>query len=102
MKCFGCVLLLCILCSCGMTSATDSAFNGAIKTLDALEQSIPTGCKTQAINNQFLAEKANIESIKATCDAEKQVIEQIKIKWQVAFFSLLTIMAVWVLRKIVL
>ena len=102
MRCFGCFLLLFILCSCGMKSATDRVVDSAITTLDALEHSVPVECKTKAINEQFLAVKANIESIKATCDAEKKIIEQSNIKWKVAFFSLIIIIAVWVLRKVAL
>ncbi len=85
-----------------MKSATDSVVNSAIQTLDALEQSIPTECKTKAINSQFIAERVNIESIKTTCEIEKQAIEQVKIKWQIAFFSMIAIIVIWFVRKIAL
>lgn len=103
MRCFGLLLLplLLILCSCGTPTASHDVAQNAINATVALEKSLPVECKQEIIKTQLDAIKTQINTIVTTCETEKQVIEQEKMRYKWAFFSLLLLVMAYVLRKAV-
>lgn len=100
MKCCGVCLLCCILCSCTNGSATHDAIVNAKNSVDILNESINTECKTPAIEKQINNIKKQIDSIKPICENDIAVIRADKVKWKTAFFALLFVVLVFVSQKI--
>lgn len=101
MKKFTILLLLAFLLNgCSNTSVSENIANSAINTATALEESLPTGCYTNAIKSQITAIKTQITAITESCETEKAAIRADKVKWQTAFFGLLLAIAVFILKKV--
>lgn len=96
------VIILCILslCACAKT-ATETAADAALSQVDAVEHQIKKECPQAQIDKDMDALRASIKSQLSTCELQRAKIESDKVKWEVAFFSLLIIMAVWFAGKFV-
>lgn len=94
------VIFAFLLNGCTKTSATDNIANSAINSANALEESLPTGCSTNAIKTQITAIKTQINAIAESCETEKAAIRADKVKWQTAFFGLLIAIAVFIIKKV--
>lgn len=100
MKCFGLLLVLFTLSSCGTQSATHDMAESATTSATALEQSLTKECATEAIKTQINVIKSQIKAITSACNTEKQVIEQEKIRWKWAFLGLAIAIAAYIAKKL--
>lgn len=100
---FAILLLLTVLLNGCQTTPTHDMTENAQTALTALEQSIPVQCATESIKTQIKGIRTQINTIEKTCvktcNDEKAVIEAEKVKWKIAFFGLLVVVGVWILRK---
>lgn len=100
MRCFGLLLLLFMLSSCGTHTVSHNIADNTINQITALEQSIDEKCTTNAIKTQINVIKSQIKAINDACDTEKAEIRADKVKWQTAFWALFLVVGVFSLKKI--
>ena len=100
MKCFGLFLSLFMLCSCTNGYENHNAINAVNSSVDALEQSLPAQCKTDAINAQFKAIREQTATIERDCTTAIEKVDSERIKWKTAFFGLLLVLGVFTLKKV--
>ena len=93
-------LFILLLCGCAKT-ASETAADAALHQVDAVEQQIKKECPTAKIDKDMDALRSSIKSQLATCESELARVEADKVKWEVAFFATLIIMAAWFARKII-
>ena len=94
------ILLILCLMGCAKT-ATETAADAALQQVDAVEHQIKKECPTAKIDKDMDALRASIKSELATCELQRAKVESDKVKWQVAFFSLLVIIGVWFGKRFV-
>lgn len=94
-----CLILLLFGCAKNI-SASENIANSAQESLNALEQTIKPECKTKAIESQITAIKSSVNAIVASCESEKDVIDQQRIRWMWSFIALAVIVLVNILRKV--
>lgn len=102
MRCYLLLLFCFILCSCGHSYTNNEAIDAVNASVDALEQSLPKECKTQAINSQFTAIRKETAAIEKDCSAAIDKANSAKIKWKTAFFGLLLAIGVFIARKVII
>ena len=100
MKCYTLLFLSCILCSCTNGYESHEAIDAVNASVDALEQSLPKECKTQAINSQFTAIRKETATIEKDCSVAVDKANSERIKWKTAFFGLLLVLGVFTLKKV--
>lgn len=102
MKCFGLFLLLSllILCSCGTPTGNHEAIDVVSNSVVALEQSLPKECKTQAIQTQIDGLHKQLAVAESVCDDAIKQEKSNTIKWKTAFFGLLLVVGVYIMRKV--
>lgn len=101
MRCFGLLLLLFVLSSCGTHTVSHNIADNTINQITALEQSINEKCATDSIKTQINVIKSQIKAINGACDTEKAEITAEKNKYKIAFWSLVVIIGLFVSRKII-
>lgn len=101
MRCFGLLLLLFMLSSCGTHTVSHNIADNTINQITALEQSINEKCATDSIKTQINVIKSQIKAINGACDTEKAEITAEKNKYKIAFWSLVVIIGLFVSRKII-
>ena len=79
---------------------SETITENAITATTALEQTLTEECKTDAIKTQLTVVKTQIRAINNACIAEKQTITREKRKWQMAFWGLLTLIGLYIARKV--
>ena len=94
------ILLILCLVGCAKT-ATETATDAALQQVDAVEHQIKKECPQAKIDKDMDALRTSIKSQLATCELQRAKVESDKVKWQVAFFSLLIIVGVWFGKKFV-
>lgn len=99
-KCFGLLLLSCILFSCTQATVTHDIVDGVNTQLAALEESLPNECKTKAIQLQIEGIQKQTDGFEKSCNLLVNKVRNEKVKWQTAFFGLLLIVALWFGRKL--
>lgn len=100
MKWFFGLLLCCTLCSCGVGSGNHEAIDAVGTSVNALEQSLPKECKTKGIQTQIDGIKKQLVVAESRCDDEIRKEKSNTIKWKTAFFGLLLVVSVWLLKKL--
>ena len=101
MKWYGLLCLLFILSSCGTYTVSHNIADDTLNATTALENSLSVDCKTDVINARLDQIKTQIPQIIKSCESEKQVIEQEKIRWKWSFLGLLTFVLAYILRKVI-
>lgn len=82
------------------TPVSDEIANGAIDATNGLEQQLPHECKTSTITTQLAVIKTQIRAITNACQTEKDVITEQKRKYQWAFFGLLAVVGMFIIKKV--
>lgn len=72
----------------------------AVNATTALETNLPEQCKTEPIISQISLIRTQIRAVAGACDTEKNAIEHEKIKYQWAFYSVLTLIGLFFLKKV--
>lgn len=94
-------LLLLLLCGCAKTTpVSENIADNAINATTALEQSLPTECKTEAITTQLVVIKTQIKAITNACETEKSILNQDKTKWKVGFWALIGLIIAYIFRRL--
>ena len=99
-KCYILFFLCCILSSCTNGYENHEAIGAVNASIDALEQSLPKECKNQAINSQFTAIRKETATIERDCSVAVDKANSEKVKWKTAFFGLLLVIGVWLVKKL--
>lgn len=94
------LLIVLLLAGCAKT-ATETATDAALQQVDAVEQQIKKQCPEAKIDKSMDALRSSINSQLATCELQRAKIESDKVKWQVAFFSLLLVVGIWFGKRFV-
>lgn len=89
MKHFTILLVLTVLLSGCAKTASESAADAALVQVDVVEQAIKKECPTAKIDKDMDALRADIKSQLRACETEQAKTQSDKVKWQMAFFTLL-------------
>ncbi len=94
-------LLLLSLCGCSKTEPISHTIaDNAVAATTALEQQLPKDCITDAIATQITVIKTEIRAVKSACDTEKNQITNEKLRWKLSFWTLVGIVAAYILHKL--
>lgn len=97
-------MLFCLsftLCSCGTVSGTHEAIDAVNTSVVALQESLPKQCKTVAINKQIEAIQKELVVAENKCNDEVSKVKADKVKWMTAFWGLLFVICMFLLRKVI-
>lgn len=94
------ILLILCLMGCAKT-ATETAADAALQQVAVVEQQIKKECPEAKIDKSMDALRSSIHSQLATCELQRAKVESDKVKWQVAFFSMLIIVGIWFGKKFI-
>lgn len=94
------VLLLLLTGCANSSSVSESIAENTINEVNSLEQSLSKECKTDAVMTQLTIIKSQIRTSVQACEMEKDVITQEKLKWKWAFFGLLSVIVVWLIKRV--
>lgn len=95
------LILTVLLSGCAReTPVSETLTENAINATTALEQTLPSECKSDAIVTQITVIKTEIRAIKSACQTEKDEITRDKLKWKLAFWALVGVVAAYILRKV--
>lgn len=100
MKTIAIALIGCLLCACSAKTPTQTATDAAIQAIDALEQSITPECKTASVDKQITALRTQVENTAIYCEQEKQVLELEKDRLLMVLFMMVTVIGVYIIKKI--
>lgn len=92
------ILILLLLTGCAKT-ASETAADAALSQVDAVEAQIKKECPATKIDKDMNALRASIKSQLATCEGELARVEGDKVKWQVAFWAVILMIAVHLYRS---
>lgn len=87
------LVILLVLCSCAKT-ASETATETALNQVAIVEQQIKKECPTVKINDTMNALRGTIQTQLATCNAEKETLEQKNATLWVALIGLLIIIGI--------
>lgn len=89
------------LCGCAKQEPVSHTIaENAISATTALEQTLTEECKTPAINTQLTVIKTQIRAVTHACETEKEQIQQEKLKWKIGFFAMITLIALYIAKKV--
>lgn len=101
MKKIGIIGLGLILSGCASEKpVSETITENAINQATAIEQSLPSECKSAAIITQLSVLKSEIKNISVACETEKDQITQEKNSWKLGFWGLIIVIGVYIVRKI--
>lgn len=80
--------------------AYEQSTQNAIDTITAIEQGLPTECKTDANKLLFNVSRKETARIKTDCDEAVAKITRDKLKWKLSFWALIGIVAAYILHKL--
>ena len=99
---FALLLLAVLLSGCTKDAPVSSIISeNAINAATALEKTLPAECKTEGVTTQITVIKTEIRAVAKACDAEKESITREKMRWFWAFWSLVVVIGVYIVRKVV-
>ena len=101
MRCFGLLLLLFTLSSCGTATSTHEAIKDTQNSIVEFEKGLPEQCKTLEVNARLDSIKTKINNIKVHCDAQVEILKSERTKWKTAFFALAAIVAAWIAKRLI-
>lgn len=95
-------ILVCLfLAGCAKSpSVSESIAENTINEVNALEQSLSKECKTDSVMTQLTIIKSQIRTSVQSCEMEKDVITQEKLKWKWSFFGLLAVIVAYLIKKV--
>lgn len=89
------------LCGCvNEPNATETIADSAKEQVSAIYNGLPNNCKTDVNKKQTEAAQKAIDAIVQSCNDQKEIIEQEKVKWKFAFFGLLAAIVVFIIKKV--
>ena len=80
--------------------AYEQSTQNAIDTITAIEQGLPTECKTDANKLLFNVSRKETASIKKDCDKAVADVTRDKLKWKLSFWALVGVVAAYILKKV--
>lgn len=100
MKWLSLFLSLFLLSSCATHTVSHNLADNTINQITALEQSIDKNCITDGVKTQINTIKSQIKAINGACDIEKKQITAEKNKYKIAFWSLVIVLGVFLIKKV--
>lgn len=89
------------MCGCAREKPVyEEVAQNAVDTVTAIEQGLPTECKTDSNKLLFNIARNEIVNITRSCDEAVNKVEKEKIKWKYSFLGLILIIGVYITRKI--
>lgn len=82
-------------------SSVSTIADTAHQQVASVHESLPAGCKTEAIKQQLRAIDSTIQAMEMTCMSEVEKVGQEKIRWKYAFFALALIVLAHIARKVI-
>lgn len=69
--------LVCVflLFGCSSTPATETAISEAVNSLNSIKETLPTECKTEAVEKRFADVSKTIEKITVNCKADVKAVK---------------------------
>ena len=102
MKHFTILLILTILLNgCVREKPTyETVADNAVDIITAIEQGLPTECKTDTNKLLFNVGRKEISNVKTACDERVDKITRDKLKWKLSFWALVTVIAAYIAKKV--
>lgn len=90
-----------VLLGCAKQSVTNDIITNAENSVQTLEKTLTADCKTEGVLSQLYGLKMQINSIRTSCQTEKDIITDEKLRWKWAFFGLLAMIGAYIARKLI-
>ena len=95
------LLLICCLFGCAkQQDPVDTAANVAHQQIQVIRDSLPTECQTKAIQTELDAADRSVDSVVETCETQKKVLSEEKLRWKWAFLATVVMIAAYIARKV--
>lgn len=78
----------------------ETVADNAVDIITAIEQGLPTECKTDTNKLLFNVGRKEISNVKTACDERVDKITRDKLKWKFSFWALIGVVAAYILRKV--
>lgn len=78
----------------------ETVADNAVDIITAIEQGLPTECKTDTNKLLFNVGRKEISNVKTACDERVDKITSDKLKWKFSFWALIGVVAAYILRKV--
>lgn len=78
----------------------ETVADNAVDIITAIEQGLPTECKTDTNKLLFNVGRKEISNVKTACDERVDKITRDKLRWQWSFWALIGVVAAYILRKV--
>lgn len=102
MKHFTILAILTVLLSgCVREKPTyETVADNAVDIITAIEQGLPTECKTDTNKLLFNVGRKEISNVKTACDERVDKITRDKLKWKLSFWALVGVVAAYIAKKV--
>lgn len=102
MKHFTILAILTVLLSgCAREKPTyETVADNAADIITAIEQGLPTECKTDANKLLFNVGRKEIANVKSACDERVDKVTRDKLRWQWSFWALVAVIGAFVAKKV--
>ena len=95
------VFFLMLLCGCAREKPTyETVADNAVDIITAIEQGLPTECKTDTNKLLFNVGRKEISNVKTACDERVDKITRDKLRWKLSFWALIGVIAAYIAKKI--
>ena len=88
------LILTVLLNGCAKSSSTDVVGDAAKESINAIVENKPE-CKSVGV-----ACNKQIDAVISSCNGEKSVITEQKVRWKYSFFALLMVMVVYIVKRL--
>lgn len=102
MKRFTILLILTVLlsaCQKEKPAYHEVAQNG-IEVINAIEEGLPVECKSESNKILFNVARKEMRNVESSCDLAVGKVESEKLRWKWAVFGLLTVIGLYIAKKV--
>lgn len=102
MKRFTILLILTVLlngCQKEKPAYHEVAQNG-IEVINAIEEGLPAECKSESNKILFNVARKEMRNVESSCDLAVGKVESEKLRWKWAVFGLLTVIGLYIAKKV--
>lgn len=94
-------ILTVLLGGCAREKPTyETVADNAVDIITAIEQGLPTECKTDANKLLFNVGRKEISNVKNACDERVDKITRDKLKWKLSFWALIGVIGAYIAKKV--
>ena len=99
MRCFGSLLLLFILCSCGQSTQIHEDVTDINNTIVLLEKELPSGCKNQETITKIEKIKNKLQQVEIRCETQLDVSNNERLRWKAMFYALVAAIIAYIVGR---